>query len=94
MSPIDDDPSKLTGILRSGPSWWRSLLSSAGMVAVVTSALVGVFGGLLASQAFGWSLIPTSIAIGSAGVVLSLAAHLWYQVRRAGYARQLFARGR
>ena len=90
-SPIDDDPSKLSGILRSGPSWWRSLLSSAGMVEVVTSTLVGVFCALFAYQYFGWSPTPTSSAIGASGFLLSLAAHLRYQVLRAEYARQLFA---
>lgn len=58
VSPIDDEPSKLTGILWTGPSWWRSLLSSAGVVEVINSALIGVFCGLLAYQQFGWS--PTA----------------------------------
>src|SRR6266487_4332138 len=60
------------------PSWWQVFLTTAGMIAVINSVLVGAFVGLLLSTLFTFSLLVCT----SAGVVifvLSLSVHQHYQ---------------
>ena len=90
LSPtIDEDPSRLPGVL-GGPFWWRSLLSSAGIVEVVNSTLFGAFVGLVLAQSARWppaGALPTAVAT----FALALLAHLYYQILRWRCARQLGA---
>lgn len=89
-SPIEDDPDKRTGILRGGPFWWRGLLSSAGVVEVVNSVLIGVFCGLAVVSQL--TLAPqVAFGIGALTFLVSLGAHMRYQYRRWQYAHQLLA---
>ncbi len=60
------------------PSWWQVFLTTAGMIAAITSVLVGVFVGLLLSALFTFPLLACT----SAGVLtflVSFGIHQRYQ---------------
>ncbi len=65
------------------PSWWQVFLTTAGMIAFITSMLIGVFGGLLLVL----FTLPSLVCM-SAGIVLSLIGfgllqhYQWGQWRR------------
>jgi hypothetical protein len=63
------------------PSWWQVFLTTAGMIGVINSVLVGTFAGLLLSALFTFPLLICT----SAGVVtflVSFGIHQRYQWRR------------
>jgi hypothetical protein len=53
----------------TNPSWWQVFLTTAGMIAFITSMLVGVFAGLLLAML----TFPSPVCM-SAGIVLFLAS--------------------
>jgi hypothetical protein len=63
------------------PSWWQIFLTTAGMIAVITSVLAGVFVGLLLSALLTFPLLVCT----SAGVVtflVSFGIYQWGEWRR------------
>jgi hypothetical protein len=74
------DDKRSRPILKVGlhPSWWQVFLTTAGMIAAITSVLVGVFAGLLLAALFSFPLLDCT----SAGVVtflVSIGLHQRYQ---------------
>ena len=67
------------------PSWWQVFLTTAGMIAAITSVLVGVFVGLLLSALFTFSLLICT----SAGVVTFLVSFGLHQRYQWGQWRRL-----
>lgn len=83
-TPIAEDLTALPAML--GGPFWRSLLSSAGIVEVVTSTLMGVFAGMAFTQQL---CRPLTVSVGAVVFLLTLAGHLVYQVLRWQRAREL-----
>ncbi len=74
-------------ILKVGlhPSWWQVFLTTAGMIAAITSVLAGVFVGLLLSALFTFPLLVCT----SAGVVTFLVSFGFYQRYQWGQWKRL-----
>ena len=87
-APLAEDPMQLPLLLRGGPFWWRSLLSSAGVVEVVNGGLAAVFAGVLTANQVGAPGVDT-IAVGGATFFVVLTVQLLYQNARWRRARQL-----
>jgi hypothetical protein len=78
MLAADDDSRRPMLKVGLHPSWWQVFLTTAGMIAIINSVLVGVFVGLLLSALFTFSLLACT----SAGVVtflVSFGLHQGYQ---------------
>jgi hypothetical protein len=74
----DDDSRRPMLKVGLHPSWWQVFLTTAGMIAIINSVLVGVFVGLLLSALFTFSLLACT----SAGVItflVSFGLHQRYQ---------------
>jgi hypothetical protein len=74
-----DDEASIKGNLAMHAGWLQTFLSTAGMIAVITSVLIGSFGGILVAELFGAPLV-TSASVGAivffAGVV-GLQRYQW-----------------
>lgn len=84
LSAYDDD----TGVMRNmgfGPSRGQIFFTTAGMISVINSVLVGVFVGLLLHVAVGFGILPNVIG-GAGAFILSGIAHYRYQVVQWGSA--------
>jgi hypothetical protein len=81
--PANDDEASVMASLALRSTWLQTFLSTAGMIAVITSVLVGAFVGVLLAALFS---MPLGVAVG-AGMVAFLAS-LWllqrYQWRQWG----------
>jgi hypothetical protein len=78
MLAADDDSRRPMLKVGLHPSWWQVFLTTAGMIAIINSVLVGVFVGLLLSALFTFSLLACT----SAGVItflVSFGLHQRYQ---------------
>lgn len=78
MLATDDDSRRPMLKVGLHPSWWQVFLTTAGMIAIINSVLVGVFVGLLLSALFTFSLLACT----SAGVItflVSFGLHQRYQ---------------
>ncbi len=71
------------------PSAWGNFLTTAGMVSVVNSVLLGVFAAVLVHVAFGLSLTVCTI-VGIVCFLLSIVFHYLYQARVWTKAEQHF----
>jgi hypothetical protein len=81
-----EDESKQT-MLKVGlhPSWWQVFLTTAGMIAAITSVLAGVFVGLLLSALLTFPLLVCT----SVGVVTFLVSFGFYQRYQWGQWKRL-----
>ncbi|HEV2236967.1 MAG TPA: hypothetical protein VGR57_09940, partial [Ktedonobacterales bacterium] len=92
-----DDDAGVMGNLAMRWGWWQTFLSTAGMIAVLNSVLVGTFAGLLIAALF--AHLPLAVALGAGLVVFlaSVALHQRHQSRQAsrtlGRLRPLFPSG-
>ncbi len=73
LPPHDDAP----GLFQRA-RWWQSLLTLAGIIAVINGILAGVFIGLLVAQLSTLALVP-SVTLGVAVFLALLVAQLRYQ---------------
>lgn len=77
LSAHDDDEGVMANMaMRRG--WWQTFLSTAGMIAVITSVLVGAFVGLLLAAFFNLALGAT-VSAGVAACLASVVLHQRYQ---------------
>jgi hypothetical protein len=90
MLAADDDSRRPMLKVGLHPSWWQVFLTTAGMIAIINSVLVGVFVGLLLSALFTFSLLACT----SAGVItflVSFGLHQRYQWGQWGHLEQSLA---
>jgi hypothetical protein len=85
MLAADDDSRRPMLKVGLHPSWWQVFLTTAGMIAIINSVLVGVFVGLLLSALFTFSLLACT----SAGVVTFLVSFGLHQRYQWGQWRHL-----
>jgi hypothetical protein len=80
-----DDDASVMGNLAMRPGWWQIFLSTAGMIAVIDSVIVGAFVGLLLSALFAGPPLGASIGAGVATFLANVLLHQrfqWLQGRR------------
>jgi len=77
-----DDEAGVFGNLAMHGGVWQIFLSSAGMIAVINSVIVGAFAGLLVSVLFATLPLGVSIAVGVIAFLGSVALHQRYQWRQ------------
>jgi hypothetical protein len=77
LSSSDDDASVM-GNLAMRAGWLQTFLSTAGMIAVITSVLIGGFAGILVAELFGAPLL-ISAGVGAAAFLASVIGLQRYQ---------------
>jgi hypothetical protein len=77
LSSSDDDASVM-GNLAMRAGWLQTFLSTAGMIAVITSVLIGGFAGILMAELFGAPLL-LSAGVGAAAFLASVIGLQRYQ---------------
>lgn len=78
-----DDPASVKANMAMQPGWLQVFLSTAGMIAVITSVLIGAFIGLLFTALFSFPL-GTTVSVGVLAFLVSVVVLQRYQWRQWG----------